>query len=223
MTPDKSSIIEKVRKLLAHKDNPNQNEAENAMLLAQRMMAEHNLVTSDVELKNMVKEVIHGQVLRTQKLPWWQFNLSGVIANNFRCYSIRYRGGVTELKFIGIKEDVQVAIDVFNYAVESIEYNCKIYVKAHKNGAESSVAIRNAYIRGFITGIHTKFEDQKKAHQEWGLVLVKDPEVVKAHDSLGAKKAHDNEIKMGGFDHTLAGYQAGKQFTPIAGKISGGD
>lgn len=55
---EKSNIIEKVRKLLAHKENPNKNEAENAMLLAQKLMMKNNLQITDINTQSINKIVV---------------------------------------------------------------------------------------------------------------------------------------------------------------------
>lgn len=82
-------IIEKVRKILAKaNNNPSMEEAETVMLIAQRIMVENNLCIDDVnltEVNEIRKEAIEVKLSDKMRLSWWEKNLSGIIAKNFRC------------------------------------------------------------------------------------------------------------------------------------------
>lgn len=76
---------------------------------------------------------------------------------------------------------MEYAIDCINSAVKKLKYQ---YVK---NGC-SARGIENDYAIGFINGLRSKFEEQKRANQEWGLVLVKDKEVVEVYSQIKFNK-----------------------------------
>lgn len=138
------SVLRKIKKALALADsakNPSSEEAQTAMLKAQELMAKYGVSVSDIKDVNtnpanaVKKEVSHSAVQpESEKNAWWKKSLSLVIADNFRCYAYttRYGAGYTKISFMGVKEDVELAVEVFNYAVEIIEYQARKYRKDRK-------------------------------------------------------------------------------------------
>ena len=69
---------------------------------------------------------------------------------------------------------MEYAVDCISSSVRRLRYQ---YLK----DGYTTRGLENDYALGFIGGLSKKFEEQKMANQEWGLVLVKDKEVVEAH------------------------------------------
>lgn len=116
---DNGKIIDKVKKLLALTGSPYADEAEAAMLKAQELLLKHGLTISEVETaeKPTVKEVAGEEVSTGRKRSaWWEKILAGIIGDNFRCIAY-YRRKKPGFYFLGLKEDVEVAKEVFSYAV----------------------------------------------------------------------------------------------------------
>ena len=83
-----SKLIDKIKKLIALSDSPNEHEAQSAMLKAQLLMAKHNVDMADVQGSNLLEEaVIFGEMMDTVYTDsYWKLNLANVIAENFRCH-----------------------------------------------------------------------------------------------------------------------------------------
>lgn len=69
----------------------------------------------------------------------------------------------------------------------------------------STKRLESDYAIGFITGLEKNLK-QKRANQEWGLVLVKDQEVVKAYEQIkndGEKFSISDKIAEGDTEEIL--------------------
>lgn len=80
-------IIIKIQKLLALSKSSNQNEAQNAMLKAQKLLIKYKLSLQEVE--SFSKENVKIEDFRTEQKfrgKSWKSNLAKVIADNFRCF-----------------------------------------------------------------------------------------------------------------------------------------
>lgn len=140
-------ILTKIQKALAlYEDNANSNEAQNALLLAQKLMAKYNLSMSDVQ-RHANKEdmkIVHGDATNLRKNEWYEKSLSAIIAKNFRCFSyVRHRGGKTVIVFVGHKEDVEICKTVFDFAIQALEYHARKYVKAKKKEQQERAGMPN--------------------------------------------------------------------------------
>jgi hypothetical protein len=186
VTPnDKEKIIAKIRKLLALTQSNFSGEAESAMLKAQQLLMEYNLGMHDVSDIDETIDVIE-LTLQYHTPPWWYKYLIAAIAENFRCEVLEESFYMSYRKvyfLIGREHDARVAKDVFLYAVNLIDYNGKPF-------RDLGATHENAYIKGFLSGLMAKFAEQVKENQ-WGLILVKDPEIVEAkekHNPLAPQK-----------------------------------
>lgn len=219
-----SNIIEKIQKVLAlASNNPSAEEGQTAMLLAQKMMAENNISMSDVSVTEIkTKEVVDQVVDSSRRMSWWQNHLGGIIADNFKCgiyINKNRREGTTNIKFVGLKNDVELAKQIYLYAVEVISHNYKEYVRKNSDRMFTK-GIKNQYILGFLEGLKEKFSEQIK-NNTWGLVLVKDQLVDKALKDLNLRKAGKTTININGNElDRYNGYRDGKSFNLISGKLT---
>ena len=106
-------ILQKVKKLLALGTSDNENEAKNAMKLAQRLMLEHSIRTSDIEKC----EFESAGVITCGRAPTWLKRLLDIIGFNFSCVvgramHVENRRSYT-YTFIGRNESAQAARDAF--------------------------------------------------------------------------------------------------------------
>jgi hypothetical protein len=212
------SILRKVRKALALAgNNPSEQEAQTAMLMAQRIMAQYGLSIGDVEVHQdqHKRNVVHKAATEYRKNRWWKKRLSAIIAENFRCYSYNnHRGGASQIRFIGLESDVALAIEVFNYACEAIQYHSTKYRQEMKNRGHYRDVNRmvNDYLNGYLSGLHQKFKEQVQQNN-WGLVLVKDALVVKERERMKMKSAPAVKAHFGqDADSFLRGFEDGKKF-----------
>lgn len=227
------SILRKIKKALALAGNdPNQQEAETALLKAQEMMAKYNLSMGDVEEKERKKEVLNDQVTPYGRTPYWKKRLAHIIGENFRVQSFTWTlNGKSCIKFLGLQEDVELAKEMFEFACDSLEHLVRIYVAEAKRewfekpvwgrGQFDNTGIKNDYISGFLNGLSAKFKEQVSKNG-WGLVLVKDALVVQEVEKLNLRNASSgkNVKRSRSSDAYNRGYEQGKN---LDNKIRIGD
>lgn len=218
------SIIDKIKKALnLANNNPNQEEAENAMLLAQKLMAKHNIEMNQIVLEDKInKEVGHDLAINfVKKMPWWYTLLGNIIADNFKCTLYHSKGYKSSaLGFIGFKEDIEIAKIILDYAINVIDYNAKKYVKKKQREGWLTRGLRDDYIQGFLAGLKAKFQEQIDK-ENWGLILVKDEAVIEyTNKNFKHSKSH-NSFGNGRGDSEAynAGYEKGKQFQKPDGHL----
>ena len=113
---------EKIRKLLALAESPNEHEARAALLKARQLMAEHKL--TETELKDVEKQQVKDvrtDITCSKRRDPWIVSLSAIIGENYCCKGYRYRryGEQTNcIGFIGLEDDVEICVAVFKYAVD---------------------------------------------------------------------------------------------------------
>lgn len=219
-----TKIIEKIQKLLSLSESSNEHEAEVAMLKAQELLAKYKLSIKEVkEYKKYNSKIQEKATDITFTKAKWKAQLAGVISDNFGCYHYFRRKGTNTIVFFGREEDVIVCNLVLNYAVDSV-YSVvkKLKYRYSKNGYRTR-GIENDYALGFVYGLQGKFEEQKRSNQEWGIVLVKDKEVVEAHDKIKFNKKVDMNIKYKGHSDVYSkGCEDGKKFS-VSDKITEGE
>lgn len=219
----KDSIIEKVKRALAlAKDNPNDSEGQTALTLAQRLMVKHDISMSEVSFNsNNGKNVMKKDVTEHKRLRWWERQLASIISENFRCYYWwhTYSGG-SVITFMGLEEDVELAKEVYSLSCEAVKYYSKRFIK--ENNLSGSVGktlqYKNDYIRGFLSGLSEKFEDQVRQN-DWGLVLVKDALVVQTYEESPAEEVEINVPELESMFAMTKGYEDGKTIDHTRKKI----
>lgn len=210
---ENEKIIDKIRKLLALATSSNENEAQNAMLMAQKLMAQHNIEMSQVEDAPVDHDVLEEEADKKAHCTKWKRRLASVIANNFKC-DIYYHGNRKySTIFVGKRESIDIAKMVYNSAVMFIDVNFAKYWNetgkwggsfdlfgdpdlkfVHERPLSDSIRMKDSYARGFIERLRGRFEEQKREaeKQGWGLVLVKDTDVVAHMQAIHFSKGRMN-------------------------------
>jgi hypothetical protein len=206
---------EKIKKLLALSESPNEHEAKEALLKAKQLMMEHKVVESDlVDKKEMdVKKVKSTIMYSTRRDPWVPL-LAGILAQNYLCKVVMLRDQGKQTKtvsFWGLADDVEICTKIFEYAVDCIQSECK---RIKKLNADCTVLTRNAmcngYAVGFISGLDAAFKEQEESNKaKWGVVPKMSENV--AHSTDGLKRCRSSSLKMTK-TYENAGYSAGKSF-----------
>lgn len=167
-----ADIKDKIAKLLALAESPNEAEAKAALLKARELMAKNKLTPEECkEQKNqkLVKDFTDIQC--TAMTNPWAASLSAVIADNYCCRAIsRKRKGykTATVGFIGLEDDFEICKKIFLYAYNCIVSTCKREIE--RNPWDDRGTYRkavNAYGWGFCEGLRDAFEAQKEEHQEW--------------------------------------------------------
>jgi hypothetical protein len=152
MTQVNESILNKIKNMLAKAapdSGASEAEAQSCLLMAQKWMAKYNIEMSqvmDTATDKARKEIEHGKVTAPERKVWWKGRLAMIVAENFRCHSYYSKYGrglksLVELRFLGKREDVEIASEVFHAAAAMIDYYSKEYLKARKKAAQKKAGV----------------------------------------------------------------------------------
>lgn len=192
-------ILKRISKALRlGKNNNNENEAQAAILAAQRLMSKYKI--SEEEINGFLDEneqqdykVIEEQAESETNNDKWKRKLVVTIARNFRC-DVYYKG--KKLVIVGAKEDILISKRVYLYAKQAILNSFKIFYKENYESYIKDNYFRNKckreYALGFIDGLSEKFEKQK-ANGELALVVV-NPKVEEYLSNINFSGVHRNRV-----------------------------
>lgn len=216
-----SAIKEKITKLLALSNSPNEKEAQAALLKARELMAKHKLRPEECQDGTDARVVMLtvGVDCTTLTNPW-ALALGGVIGKRYCCqvYRSHVRGAKkSTVGFAGLEDDYAVCRRVYLYAYECVKNRCR-HIRAseqNRHGAKELREMCNAFGWGFCYGLEAAFQEQEKEHQEWGLVLAI-PQAVQDAMSHMSKPTPFGSVQIDGWrqKYANAGYAEGKQFDP---------
>lgn len=215
-------IKDKIAKLLALADSPNEHEAKAALLKARELMAEHKLRPEEIKKTENVKVIVQTiGVVCTKMTDTWCAELSAIIAKHYCCKAYRhhvYNSKKVEIGFAGLEDDFEICKRIFLYAYDCVKARCKEIKAEHQGRGWNGSDIRemcNAYGWGFCRGLSAAFRAQEEEHQEWGLVLVV-PQAVQEATAGHGKPSSYGEAHTGGWRsrYTAQGYEDGQKFDP---------
>lgn len=224
---DKIKITDKIKKLLALAQSDNPGEAENALLLARKLMAQHKLTEKDIADKRPNK-LVHAAYERetfSGLRNAWLVDLARVIGENHCCGLYRNsknsKSTVGKIVFAGLDDDPAIALELLDYAVQHIKAKAKEYrdsIPDYWGTHKKSEWTRNFeanYAQGFAEGMSVKYNEQNRGEDQevMALVAVKPVEVVRFIQGL--KKANYRvRHEHSNADARLQGYKAGYSFNP---------
>lgn len=190
----REEIIDRINKLLEVTQEHGATEAEavQAALMAQRLIAEHDVGEGELGGTSEKEPIEDVEVKITRR---WADNLAVVVAENFRCkayFMLRPEPGsrrrTRNATFLGYRSDAQAAALVFDrlYRVGTRLANQAVAQErlACPAGYEvNTAAVFNSYALGFIDGVRTELEKQSQA-----LMLVCPAEVEASYLGMGLKR-----------------------------------
>lgn len=223
-----TDIQEKIAKLLALAESPNEHEAKAALLKARALMAEHKLRPEQVRLDGSMKLIKRTiGVTCTKMTNAWATRLSAIVAEHYCCKAFRsQRAGARRVTigFIGLEEDFDVCVRIFLYAFKYVESRCKAIKAEYKEqfAAAELRAMADEYGNGFCQGLKDAFAEQQQANAAWGLILATPQNVLDIWKGMGKSYRFGKAVRA---DSLLAleGYQDGKRFDPSAKLEEGGE
>ena len=210
---------EKIKKLLALAESPNEHEARAALLKARQLMAEHKLSELDFQDLNHreVKKIQTGITASKRKNPWI-IDLSNVIGENYCCkayWSHGKREQTRHIGFVGFEDDVEICITVFRYAVDCVLSEIKRIKE--KNSCYDNryvTELCNSYGLGFAVGVLQAFRKQKEENEKYGLVLVVPKEVLDGCKGMKKENFRANVEENISRREYERGFVNGKAFNP---------
>lgn len=216
----KEKIVDRVRRLLALAgNNPSAEEAQSAMLHAQRLMVQHAISEADLEDsedQEVVDVPVDFGVLRRNR---FHSMLLDIVCRNFRCVacsSILGNGIV-----MGLPADAAAASAVYQMAKASLTSSRQAYLKKRRRlepnmTPRRAADLRNQWSFGFCRGLKAAFEDQVESCG-YAMVLVTPALVVKAAENI--EEADDfKEPKTGKYDPDAVrdGIEKGERFAEVS-------
>lgn len=167
---DKSPIIERIQKLLALSgNNSSVNEAQAALLMAQKLLVRHNLDMADVgSIRPPVENIDEKLIYSSGRAENWRVILASVIAANFRCKVYTSRIGITQIFFVGHSTDISIAVNVYHTASLMAEAGAEKFAANYPTGSRRRIG--TDFKSGFVVGLRAQFEKQKNDNG-WGLIL----------------------------------------------------
>lgn len=147
----------------------------------------------------------------------WIFLLANFIGCNYCCKAFSshvIKKQTHWVGFIGLSEDADICVTIFEYAVDCVFSEIKRIKEANKGLSAADVkSLCNGYGYGFALGVAEAFENQQKEHEEsWGLVLTMPKEVIEASNSFKSVPLYCPE-KISGVQYNR-GLSHGRNFKP---------
>lgn len=219
-------IIEKISKTLKlATNNSNENEAQTAILAAQRLMAKYHISEEDINdlvTKKEDIEVIEEFAENEMNNDNWKRKLMVTIARNFRC-DVFYRN--RKLIIVGEKEDILISKRIYLYAKKSILNSFRHFFKNNYEVNLVSPSLRNKYKReyalGFISGLSEKFEKQK-SNSELSLVII-NPKVKEYFNTINFRGVrYSRSLYISDRYCYEVGRSKGKNLADIDTRVEGG-
>jgi hypothetical protein len=180
--PDEQGrVLERVTKLLALAQSPNEHEAQSAALAAQRLMLKYNL-------KNVATQGARGYGFRhlgrsTGRTSESERILAAILGEHFFVEAIWVpvwrplegkRGTVLEV--CGTPENLELAEYAHSFLTHTAERLWREYKRAH--GIRRN-ADRRSFHAGVMSGFREKLARQKRAQERQGLVWVGDGDLIR--------------------------------------------
>ena len=169
-------MLERVAKLLALAESPNEHEAQAAMAAAQRLMLKHNIdaVTRRTDVVYAYRHLgkASGRVSEHERM------LAALLGDHFFVEVIWVpvwrplegkRGSVLEIS--GTIENLELAEYVHAFLIETAERMWRDYRQRQRLGANAE---RRTFISGVMAGFRDKLDAEKRKHDKEGLVWVGD-------------------------------------------------
>lgn len=147
-------IIRKIQDLMKlAQDNPDDEEGQTALLLAQKLLLKYNLSLEDIH-QNASKnspEISEMGSKALKRMAWWKSKLHAILARNFRCRSMRQRFEKQKEELQKFELMLQVPIEVeqaleertsgrsFTNSIPPVELDEEAYRTGYKHAKNSSI------------------------------------------------------------------------------------
>lgn len=169
---NKENILRKIKNLLElAENNPSEQEALSASLMAQKLINKYNIEVAQLEGSD--EQSIDTVFFETGVDKSWKYSLGNIVGENFRCKT--YWIGSRQVAFMGYSQDIEIAKEVFKTLFKTCDtLGRRLQKKAYvKTG--TSAGVYASYTKGFVAGVRKKLGEQCTA-----LLIVTPQEVTDA-------------------------------------------
>lgn len=148
---DNQKILDRLKKLLALAKSTNPNEAATALRQAQKLMAEHALTATDIEMLDIDRQE---STFTASSMPaTHMMNLAGVIEDTFGVRALLTgHTGAVHFSFVGLAQRVEVAVYVFDVVIRQLIRYRKEYIASLSKRMKRATKTRRAdlYCRAWV-------------------------------------------------------------------------
>ena len=178
-TAGQNPVLERIAKLLALAESPNEHEAQAAMSAAQRLMLKHNI---EAAVSGGVASYCFRHLGQPSgRVAEHQRRLAMILDEYFFVQVIwvpvwrvseAKRGSVLEV--CGSRDNVELAAYVYDFLTYTAD---ALYRADRKRRRDRTHAARRKFLAGVISGFHERLRGERKRSEAQGLVWVGDAEL----------------------------------------------
>lgn len=210
--------IRKIQGCLAMTRSTFPAEAEDALLMAQKLMAKWHIEESEVNEEMKAENVVTKTNWKISVLRPWVRQLGTVIASNFKCkFAIVTGGRVHRGQFIGYEMDAEVALQVFEMAFNYAERIAENKAQTYNDKGLSAKGVKLGVQLGFVSGLEAAYREQVVKDQSLELMIIV-PHAVEEYTKDW--KAYNGGFKSGkevDYDAYQYGQQEGREYAGRTG------
>ncbi len=215
MSQSNEKLLKKIKKLLALSKSSNSHEAAKALEIAQKLMAEHNVNSLDIEISES-----DSKQKFSRKTGEYVHALASLIKRVFgvEVYFSNQKNNIPEQKmhavFFGQEERPVIASYCFDVLYRQLQQARKAFVATQSKRLKRSTLIARAdnYCLGWVHGVYKTVQDFVLTPEEKGKMERFKNQL---HEKLNLKQAKVREIggtrERCGEDSSLKGYLDGKK------------
>lgn len=194
---DEQRVLDRVAKLLALAESPNENEAQAAMAAAQKLLLKHNLEDRKrIHERGYAWKHVGAAATRHGEHEKILGTLLGrhffVEAIWIPVYLPREGKRVKVLELIGSPANLEIAEYVHGYLLATAEALWRDHKRAHRIDSDRD---RRTYLAGVMSGFSQKLARETQKNREQGLVWVKDGDL---EQFFGRRHPKVRSFKYGG-------------------------
>lgn len=154
------NLLEKISKLLALANSPNEHEAALAAQKAAELLAQHNLCVADLG-QDQDEDITKGIVDKTGRYVTWKMWILAGIAHANGCQAMRSTS-TGEMRLVGTETNIVVSKSLYQYLTAVVDK----LVKQHRGKGRAFI---NAFRVGCATRLRQRLEQHKKYMEEKGI------------------------------------------------------
>lgn len=229
MDPDVPShpVLEKVRKLLALSNSPEPHEAAQALAMASRLMARHNIDAKEIEGSEDSPFERWRIPLGSQRLASWDTRIGAILQDHFFVkivytweYDQKTFNHLREIELLGRPVNLHMARHVFYFLKERVEALWQANKNRLAQMGEKGMGAKNTFITQMLKTFHIKLQAseqvafQGRAMPSNQLILAQDHKlqdfISKAYPRLSSMRTNSEAFAP---YSALAGQKAGSELT----------
>lgn len=163
---DISSVIDRVKKLLALTTSSNANEAAAAAAVANKLIDQYRLAASELETSSEDHEEVFedsAPLYESGRITQWKSSLACHLAKHYGCAIYNAKGFRQNLfKLVGRKSDIEIIRYMFSWLSIEIDRLSDQASKGRGFNRSAGKVFSNSFCSGAVVGISNQLETSRK-------------------------------------------------------------